>query len=263
MSYAMAEHTQSKGPFFSIITASFNRHSTLKETLDSVASQRFRNYEHIVIDGGSNDGTVDLLKKYQGCGQLKWLSESDEGISDALNKGMRLSEGRYIFVLQADDSFIDQNCLNMAYKYIIRHLTDIFSFPVILKESSGKERIIKPIRLIWYNHFKFILHHQGCFIYEKVFKSLGGYRNRFKISMDYDFMYRALKSGATVEFGHFPVAKMSGGGISSFVYHRVQEDRQVQLLNEDDPLWRIAQMIFYALYFPYKRFQYYSMRKTS
>jgi hypothetical protein len=79
--------------------------------------------------------------------------------------------------------------------------------------------------------------------------------------MDYDFMYRAIKNGASVDFGYFPIAKMGDGGISSVVYNRVQEDRRVQLLNEDKPLWRIAQIIFYALYLPYKRIQYYSMSK--
>ena len=80
--------------------------------------------------------------------------------------------------------------------------------------------------------------------------------------MDYDFMYRALKSGATVKFGPFPITKMSDGGISSLVYNRVQEDRQVQLLNEDNLLWRITQKIFYAVYLPYKRLQHRTMRKT-
>ena len=259
----MAKHAKLKTPYFSILTASFNRCSTLQNTIESVATQSFRNLEHIIIDGGSSDGTTALLKKYQRSCKLKWISEPDKGISDALNKGMRLARGRFIFVLQADDSFIDQYRLEKAYKYITRYPADIFSFPVILHEIKGTERTIKPIRLIWYNHFKFIFHHQGCFVQAKIFEKIGGYRDRFKISMDYDFMYRAIKKGASVKFANFPIARMGGGGISSFVYRRVQEDRQVQLLNENDPIWRLAQVIFYGLYAPYKRLQNYSSVKTN
>ena len=249
-------------PYFSILTASYDRCATIQETLESVTCQSFRSFEHIIVDGGSSDGTIELLKAYQDKCQLKWLSEPDGGISDALNKGMRLAMGHYIFVLQADDSFIDRFSLEKAHNYISHHSADIFSFPVIMKIAEGTEKIIRPIRLNWYNHFKFIFHHQGCLVRREVFDEIGGFKKRFKISMDYDFMYRALKCGATVNFGYFPIAKMSGGGISSFFYNRIQEDRQVQLLNEDNPLWRIAQLIFYLLYRPYKRLHYYSISKT-
>ena len=249
----MVKNRKSKSPYFSILTASLNRCPTLKNTLESVAQQSFRNFEHIVIDGGSIDGTVKLLKKFQESNGLKWVSEPDRGISDALNKGMRLAKGQFIFVLQADDSFIDRYRLEMAYNYISRYFADIMSFPVILQEVAGAERTIKPIRLTWYNHFKFIFHHQGCFVQSKVFEKVGGYRECFEISMDYDLIYRALKKNASVSFGNFPIARMGGGGVSSSVLRRVIEDRQVQLFNEDDPLWRIAQIIFYTLYLPYKR----------
>jgi glycosyltransferase involved in cell wall biosynthesis len=249
-------------PFFSILTVTKDNRRTLEETIQSVYCQYFSDLEHIVIDGASNDGTVLLLKEYEKKYPLKWMSENDRGIGDALNKGLSLARGQYVIVIQSDDSFIDQFSLEKAHHFISQHSADIFSFPVILKNSGDTEKIIKPIRLIWYNHFKFIFHHQGCFVRKEVFYKVGGFREHFSISMDYDFMYRAIKNGASVDFGYFPIAKMGGGGISSVVYNRVREDRQVQLLNEDNPLWRITQMIFYAFYFPYKRIQYNSMRKT-
>ena len=256
----MEKPTKSNLPYFSILTATLNRGVTINETLESVNCQTFRNFEHIIVDGGSNDQTIDLLKKYQEKYQLKWISEPDTGISDALNKGLHLAKGLFIFVLQADDLFNDQYSLEKAHRYINQHSADIFSFPVILKKSEGKEKIIKPIRLIWYNHFKFIFHHQGCFVRKEVFYKVGGFREHLSISMDYDFMYRAIKNGTSVDFGYFPIAKMSDGGISSLVYNRVQEDRQVQLLNEDNPVWRVAQIFFYALYLPYKKLDYHSKR---
>ena len=113
-------------PFFSILTASFNRRATIQETLESVSNQTFRSFEHIIVDGGSNDGTIEILKEYQEKYQLKWISEPDRGISDALNKGLHLAKGFYVFVLQADDSFIDQFSLEKSHQIYLATLSGYF-----------------------------------------------------------------------------------------------------------------------------------------
>jgi glycosyltransferase involved in cell wall biosynthesis len=243
-------------PFFTILTACLNNGVTLRETLQSVNGQTFRDLEHLVIDGGSTDNTLSILKDYEGTYNLTWRSEPDRGISDALNKGLQLAKGRFVFVLQADDSLIDRYSLEKAHHLILRHQADIFSFPVLFKITESAEHIIRPIRLLWYHHFKFIFHHQGLFVDKHLIEKVGGFRKRFKISMDYDFTYRALKNNPTVHFERIPIARMYGGGVSSFVYDRVKEDRRVQLLNEENLLWRIGQMLFYAFYLPYKKFQH-------
>ena len=250
-------------PYFSILTASYDRYATIQETLESVASQSFRSFEHIIVDGGSSDGTIELLKAYQDKCQLKWLSEPDGGISDALNKGMRLTRGRYIFVLQADDSFIDRFSLEKAHRFIIQHSADIFSFPVILKIAEGKEKIIKPIRLIWYNHLKFIFHHQGCIVKRSVFRDVGEFKKQFRISMDYDFFYRAFKLNVPVCFGNFPIARMNSGGLSSMILERISEERCIQRSNEETIVWRMAQMVFGTLYLSYKKLHIYTKNRLS
>ena len=250
----MKRSTKSNPLYFSILTASFNRRATIQETLESVKNQTFRNFEHIIVDGGSIDGTTDVLKEYQEKYQLKWISEPDTGISDALNKGVHLAKGLFIFVLQADDSLLDQFSLEKAHRYIIQHSADIFSFPVILKNAEGKEKIVKPIRLLWYNHLKFIFHHQGCIVKRTVFKRVGDFNKQFLISMDYDFFYRALKLSVPVCFGSFPIARMNSGGVSSMILERITEERNIQMLNENSVIWRMAQVLFGSLYFPYKRF---------
>jgi glycosyltransferase involved in cell wall biosynthesis len=242
--------------YFSILTASLNSGATIQNTLESVRRQTFYDLEHIVIDGGSTDNTLSILKDYEGTYNLIWRSEPDWGISDALNKGLQLAKGRFVFVLQADDSLIDRYSLEKAHHLIIRHRADIFSFPVLFKTTESAEHVIRPIRLLWYHHFKFIFHHQGLFVDKHLIEKVGGFRKRFKISMDYDFTYRAFKNNPTVYFERIPIARMHGGGVSSFVYDRVKEDRHVQLLNEDNLLWRIAQMLFYAFYLPYKNLQH-------
>jgi glycosyltransferase involved in cell wall biosynthesis len=247
----------SNNPFFTIITASFNNQSTITQTLESIKNQTFQNFEHIVIDGGSNDGTVEILKELENSYNISWLSEPDQGIAEALNKGLRQAQGKYIIVIQADDSLLTPNILEKVYPLLKMQRIDILSFPVILQHPDKGKVLRKPNRLLWWNHFKFIFPHQGCFVHQRVFKKIGGFRKEFKINMDYDFFYRALQERFMVKFGKFPVAIMGGKGVGTnleMIDKRLKEERLVQRLNERNPLWRLAQNIFACFYLPYKMF---------
>ena len=191
---AMRESAISNTPCFSILTAALNRRSTIQDTLESIANQTFRSFEHVVIDGGSRDNTVEILKKYEHRYPLRWISEPDEGIADALNKGLRIATGHYIIVLQADDIFLTPDTLTLVAVTINKAHKDIYSFPVYLNHPTQGRKLRKPIRHLWYNRFKFIFLHQGCFVHRRVFKQIGGFRPEFKINMDYDFFYRALNA---------------------------------------------------------------------
>src|SRR4026207_1805679 len=89
-------------PKISIVTPSFNSAVTIRETIESVLQQNYPNYEHLVMDGGSKDGTLDILKEYP---HLKWISEKDEGHYHAMNKGIERAGGEIINILNADDCF--------------------------------------------------------------------------------------------------------------------------------------------------------------
>ena len=245
----------SNNPFFTVITASFNSGSTIKQTLKSIKNQTFKNLEHFVIDGGSNDGTVKILKEMEHSYNISWLSEPDCGIADALNKGLRKAKGRYIIVIQADDCLLNANSLEKAYSLLKHEKVDILSLPVIYNHPIKGKRLIKPIKLLWWNHLKHIFHHQGCFVHKRVFDKIGEFRKEFKINMDYDFFFRALACKSSVHFGKFPVVLMGGSGISSvFAYKRIKEERLVQTQNERNPGWRAVQFIFRLLYLPYKKY---------
>ena len=252
----MTEHSKSKRPYFSILTASFNRRSTIQATVKSIAGQSFQNFEHIVIDGGSTDNTVEILKEYAQRYPLHWISEPDKGIAHALNKGLRISNGQYIMVLHADDSFIDFETLASVYAIIDRSQKDIYSFAVLLDHPTRGLTLRKPIRHLWYNRFKFIFLHQGSFINRTVFDEIGGFNTSFKIAMDYDFFYRALLNKYSVEFLTEPVALMGGSGIGTITdtaYCRLKEEQLVQLINEKNKLLKAVQRIFWRLYIPYKK----------
>ena len=243
-------------PLFSVLTASLNNGLTIERTLESIKSQSFHDFEHIVIDGGSRDETLDILKEYEITYNLQWISEPDHGISDALNKGLRLSSGRYLIVIQADDQLLHPNILNDVFPQLKSEKFDILSFPVILEHPAKGKILNKPIQHLWWNHFKFVFPHQGCFVHRRTFNQIGVFRNEFKICLDYDFIYRALARNCSVKFGKFPVALTGGEGVSTnpeFILKRLKEERLVQIINERNILWKIAQSIFHTLYVPYKR----------
>lgn len=245
-------------PLITVVTASLNAGATIRSTLESVRSQREKSVEHIVCDGGSTDNTLPILEEFSGTYNLRWISEPDNGIAQALNKGIAMSSGQYILVLQADDQLLNNEILKMIRTSVKKVAYDILSYPIIVDYPIKGPLLRKPIRHLWYNRFRFIFLHQGCFVKRKVFDDIGGFSTSYKISMDYDFFYRALKNKCSVTFFKMPVSIMGCNGISSIidtVSRRLKEDQQVQAINEDNRFWRTAQKFFWALYLPHKNWQ--------
>jgi glycosyltransferase involved in cell wall biosynthesis len=241
--------------FYTILTAALNNGDSISSTIFSIREQEFKGFEHIVIDGGSTDGTSDILERYKKSSELKYISEPDAGIADALNKGLKIAQGKYILVLHADDRLIHPKILGNVHALLKREAFDIHSFPVFINDPGGKTRAFKPFPLRWWHHFKTIVPHQGAFVHRRVYERIGMYRNDFSIAMDYDFFYRAFKAKCSVSFQKDFVAIMDGTGISNdraLLKKRLDEEALVYKTNEENPMWRIAQTLFRLLYVPYK-----------
>jgi glycosyltransferase involved in cell wall biosynthesis len=247
--------TMTEAAFFSIITASLNSSRTIGLTMESVRYQSFPNFEHIVVDGGSTDGTVNTLREYEGTYNLKWMSEPDAGIADALNKGIRLVSGKYIIIIHADDRLLHPDVLGKIRNRLADESIDILSHPV-LKESLTKGLSpYRPFKILFWHHFKNIIPHQGAFVHRRVFDKIGVFDPNIAIAFDYDFFYRALNDRVMVHFGSEAIAVMGGRGISSnqeFLRKRLKEEFEVHRKNEFHLPWRIAQILFKWFYYAYK-----------
>jgi glycosyltransferase involved in cell wall biosynthesis len=242
-------------PFLSIITASLNNGPSIQGTLKSIRNQTFKDLEHIVVDGGSTDNTLEIIKSFVGIYNLSYISEPDNGIADALNKGLKKAKGKYVLIIQADDCLPDLHILDNVYPLLKGENVDIYSFPIIMNHPEKGKIKLNPIQIKWWNRFKFIFLHQGAFVHKRVYEKVGNFSTNYSIAMDYDFFYRALKEKPVIAFGDFPVAGMSGDGIGSnnkFLLKRLKEEALVQAANETNILWKFVQTIFRFLYIPYK-----------
>lgn len=203
----------------SIITVCFNSANTLVDTLLAVSSQTHDDVEHIVIDGGSVDGTQELVKLY-GHRVTKFLSEPDEGIYDAMNKGISIATGDVIGVLNADDVYAHENVLKGVAKKIDTENLDVLIGDV---DFFKPENPNKTIRRYYSNQFTprkiglgWMPAHPAMFVRRKVYDVYGLYKTNYKIAADYEFVARIFRSNR-LKYQHVPevLVRMRLGGVST------------------------------------------------
>lgn len=174
----------------SIITIAYNNKDGLKLTMDSVISQTaYSQIEYIVVDGGSNDGTKELLTSYSS--KLhKWVSESDSGIYNAMNKGARMATGEYLLFLNSGDNFADNKVIEKLLAY--KPSADIVSG--ICVDYTEKEYIYHypPKDVTLYTLIHGSLSHPASIIRRTLFESIGGYIEKYRIISDWAFFVEAL-----------------------------------------------------------------------
>lgn len=183
----------SKEPFFSIITVCYNSEKWIACALESMLWQTFSDYEYIIIDGASTDRTVEIVKSYedQFTGKLKIVSEPDQGIYDAMNKGIKMASGTVVGILNSDD-YYEPNALE-----IIRNEYDAEKPYQVL---YGMINIVDPdgtLKKVFWGSHQFIneqpVVHPACFITNKLYKEKGLYSLKYRYASDYDFLMRMTR----------------------------------------------------------------------
>ena len=175
-------------PLITIITVVYNNEKFLEESIQSLHKQNYNNYEHIIIDGGSTDGTLDIIKKYESKVDY-WCSEKDKGIYDAFNKGMQLAKGEYLGFLNSDDCF-SNNTLEILNRYIKKNPKIDFFFGAVKKHWGILHGYKKwKINFTWGFYSS---HSTGFFIKKDASKIVGKYNLKYKYSSDYDYFFRMI-----------------------------------------------------------------------
>jgi len=203
----------------SIITVCFNSVKTLAKTLASVKMQTWYCVEHIVIDGASTDGTVELIKQHED--QIShWLSEPDRGIYDAMNKGLALATGDVVCFLNADDHYAYPQVLEEAMDAIESQNLDAFFGDVAFFRPHHPAKIIRRFRSSMFKpsrlQFGWMSAHPALFVRRDVFLRVGDFKIDYKISGDFEWIARAFKTDQLV-YQYLPkiMVHMQAGGIST------------------------------------------------
>ena len=242
-------------PLVSIVSAVRNDRAGLERTLKSVALQRGASFEHIIVDGGSDDGTVALLEGQRGA---TWISETDRGIADAMNKGIGLANGRYVLFLHAGDTFRSETSLRRVCEVLDG--ADIVSFSVVMRED-GRDRLYRTKGFSRLLHFFMTVPHQGAFCRKDLFERIGGFRTDIAVAMDYEFMLRAKRAGASLVQHDQWHTIMPADGISSrrdsaSLTKRLLENKRVQELHPGGILQRLTHRFFWKVYPSFKLFRH-------
>lgn len=246
----------------SIITATFNSAKTLKDTIQSVLRQTNKDFEYLIIDGGSTDETIDIVKSYESefSGRLKWVSEKDQGIYDAMNKGIKMASGDVVGILNSDDYFTSDDILQtVADAFKCQEIDAIYGDIHFIRDGNPQKCIryysSRMFRPFWLR-FGFMPAHPSFYCKREVFEKAGLYSLDYKIGADYEMMVRLFKRHKikSLYVNKDFVTMRTGGASNNNVRSRLT------LIEEDVKACRVngiyTNRFFIMLKFLYKIFEF-------
>ena len=203
----------------SIITVVWNNKDTIKDAINSVLKQTYNNIEYIIIDGASEDGTVDIVKSY-GNKIMKFISEPDNGLYDAMNKGIRLATGDIVGLLHSDDFYIDEFVIEKIVKeFEERGVDSIYADLVYVKPENINETV-RYYDSSKFNPSKFAYGlmpaHPTFFVKREIYVKYGVFRTDLKIAADFDLLAKFLYTHKiSYHYINDALVKMRVGGLST------------------------------------------------
>jgi glycosyltransferase involved in cell wall biosynthesis len=203
----------------SIITVCFNSSKTIEETIQSVLSQDYPNIEYLVIDGGSIDGTQTIIQKYQGK-IASWVSEPDQGMYAAMNKGISMATGDVIGILNSDDVYVSSRAVSELMYVMSKAKADVVFADLILVDQNNLNKVLRyydsgrfqPRKFRW----GWMPAHPTVFVKKKYYDRVGLFALDYQIAADYEMLIRILAiEKAPFAYLPKPMVRMRAGGAST------------------------------------------------
>lgn len=210
---------ESDDPLVSIITVSFNSEKTIEATIRSVASQEYGNIEYIIIDGGSTDGTLEIIKNNIEYISY-WISEEDRGIYDAMNKGISVARGDYIGILNSDDIFSAPGVVSRIVDTFQENDADAIHGNIDIVDRNDIHRVRRRYRSHFFSNkllrFGILPAHPTFYCKRSMYELAGNYKTDYRVSADAEMMIRILaRYKAKIVYINETLVKMREGGISN------------------------------------------------
>jgi glycosyltransferase involved in cell wall biosynthesis len=228
----------------SIITVSFNSAKTIRQTIESVLAQDYRDLEYIVIDGASKDGTVEILESFGD--KIKSISEPDKGIYDALNKGVKMATGEVVGTIGGDDFYPNAQVISHVAETFLKYQTDAVYGDIQFVNPDDTETIVRYWKAKEYdinNWLKgWMPPHLSFYLKKSAIEKYGYYKTDFTCAGDYELMLRILyKHKTSAKYLPETLMTMRNGGTSTAsLKHRYvanMEDRRAWRMNDLKPRW--------------------------
>ncbi|MCU0428815.1 MAG: glycosyltransferase [Cytophagaceae bacterium] len=222
-------------PELSIITINLNNSKGLERTLESVAEQKFKEFQHVVIDGASSDNSVSIIKKFER-NNFFWISEKDHGIYQAMNKGVSRASGNYLLFLNSGDVFYSPTSLDALMAYAPK--ADLVACDLQQRNASGATILAKnPEELSALHLYESTLLHPATLIHHRLFKEFGSYDESYRIVGDYEFFVRVgLQEGVTYQYIPLLLSTFDLTGISSNEKHaKLHQEERIRVINQYFP----------------------------
>jgi len=202
----------------SVITVTYNSAATLRDTLKSVQEQGYTNVEHILVDGASTDGTVDIIKSFPHV--KKWISEKDSGLYDAINKGIAMAEGDVIGILNSDDFFPDPHVLSKIARAFGENDVDAIYGDIAFVRPENTGKIIRLYSSAKFTPRRFAYGympaHPSFYAKRACYREFGCYKHDYKIAADYELLMRFIYRHG-IRYAYIPeiLVYMRTGGVSN------------------------------------------------
>lgn len=222
----------SQNPKISVITVCFNAAETLERTVQSVLSQTYDNFEYIIVDGKSTDGTLQIIDKYRK-NITRFISEKDNGIYDAMNKGLGMATGAVIGILNADDFYEPETLQLIAAHY--QQGRNIYHGHLQHIDQNGKAMHVNPApKNLKQLRRGMIVNHPTVFVNREVYAELGGFSTDYRIASDWNFILKAYLAGVNFIRVDAVLSNFTHGGVSSSIsdtylkeLHAIRKERGV------------------------------------
>jgi len=203
-----------------IVTINYNNAKGLDRTVRSIVSQTNRDYEWIVIDGGSVDESIKILNDFKDCFSF-WVSENDHGVYNAMNKGILHASGEYIIFMNSGDAFLHSDVLSDMVPYLNK---DIVAGSVLVEGT--KIRKSSPTDLTPWSILNYNIPHQAEFIHRSLFSSIGLYAEDLRILSDMEFNLQASLKGCSYRSVNYDIASIEQGGISCTQTDKIEQEHK-------------------------------------